>query len=134
MCKFLLYVSEALFTLLAFSSFTVFILLRLVVAGFALFLTLKLFWLAIWNMFLDVCPLSLFLAIISGSLVQLFKFQVTPYAHISSVFLRFGNVDLFSSSLSLSSIISIQPLSPSTEFLILDIFFSCYIYIWFFFS
>ena len=40
---------KGLFTLLAFSSFTVFILLRLVVAGFALFLTLKLFWLAIWN-------------------------------------------------------------------------------------
>ena len=75
-----------------------------------------------WNTFLDFCPLSLFLAIVSDTLVQLLKFQVTPSACLSFLFLRLDNNDLISSSLSLSSIISIQLLSPSSEFLILDVF------------
>jgi hypothetical protein len=56
--------TKALFILLTFSSFTIFIFLRFVVTHFALFLALKFFWLAMWNTFRDFCPLSLFLAIV----------------------------------------------------------------------
>ena len=52
-----------------------FIFLWLGATGFALFLTLKLFWLAMWNTFLDFGPISLFLAMVShqtaSTLVQL---------------------------------------------------------------
>ena len=78
--------TESLFALLTFSSFTMFIFLRLVVTGFALFLTLKLFWLAMWSTFLDFSPLSLFLAIVRPLIpwCSFLKFQVMPSARARS--------------------------------------------------
>ena len=73
--------TKALFTLLTFSSFTMFIFLRFVVTGFTLFLTLKLFWLAMWNTFLDFSPLSLFLAIVRPP-IPLCSFSNSRWCHL----------------------------------------------------
>ena len=51
--------TKALFTLLTFSSFTVFLSLRSVVASFASSLAWKFFWLTMWSTSLDSCSLSL---------------------------------------------------------------------------